>query len=46
MKPVSIDIRYLTAWNEVNTRITLRQNALSFYITLVLGIALVDIQEQ
>jgi hypothetical protein len=39
MKPVSIDIRYLTAWNEVNTRITLRQNALSLYITLVLGIA-------
>ena len=36
--PLSLESRYISAWNEVAIRIAQRQNALSLYITLVIGI--------
>lgn len=35
---LSFDARYGAAWNELATRITLRQNALTIYVTLATGV--------
>jgi hypothetical protein len=38
LETVSIDARYQSAWNEVNTRITQRQNALYIFLSISLAI--------